>query len=96
MYRCQNYEILTAEKRPQDPNLDGEGWTFALSEHGGEYPDAMPQVIKATDAEGRVCFYVPVTVHGRVVDSKGFVFDSTAGNTLGMTEATAEFFKESP
>jgi hypothetical protein len=30
-------------------------------EHGGEYPDAMPQAIKLIDAEDRSCIYVPIT-----------------------------------
>ena len=40
-------------KRPQDPSLDGTGLRFETLEHGGEYPDTMPQAIKVTDAEGR-------------------------------------------
>jgi hypothetical protein len=32
----------------------------------------MPQAILATDAEGRSCIYLPVTVNGRVVDSHNF------------------------
>jgi hypothetical protein len=76
MYRAQNYETMTEEKRPQDPNQDGEGWKFELSEHGGEFPDSMPQAIRATDAEGRSCWYTPITVCGKVVDSKGFIFSS--------------------
>jgi hypothetical protein len=82
MYRGQNYEIMTSEKRPQDPDQNGEGWKFELSEHGGEYPDAMPQAIRATDAEGRSCVYLPVSVNGKVVDSKGFIFDSRPGSKL--------------
>lgn len=46
--------------------------TFTTAEHGGEYPDMMPQAIVLTDAEGRSCIYVPIQVDGRVVDSKGF------------------------
>ena len=38
-------------------------------EHGGEFPDTMPQAIKMTDAEGRSCVYVPVTQDDKVVDS---------------------------
>lgn len=64
MYIAQNYE-----------EMDCAGWTFEPLEHGGEYPDLMPQAIKATDAKGRSCVYVPVKVHGRVVKSKGFVSD---------------------
>ena len=82
MYRGQNYEIMTKEKRPQDPGQDGNGWTFETLEHGGEYPDEMPQAIKATDVDGRSCIYVPITVHGKVVDNKGFIFDSMPGSKL--------------
>ena len=66
------FETMTEDKRPQDPSLRGDGWTFETLEHGGEYPDCMPQAIRATDAEGRSCIYLPVTHGGRVVDSKGF------------------------
>ncbi len=44
-------------------------------EHGGEYPDTMPQAIKLIDAEGRSCIYVPITQDGKVVDSYGFLYD---------------------
>ena len=46
------YRELPPERRPQDPTGDGAGWTFELLEHGGEHPDAMPQAIRATDAQG--------------------------------------------
>src|SRR3981189_1173649 len=46
------FEEMTPEKRPQDPGRDGRGRTFETVEHGGEYPDTMPQAIKLTDAEG--------------------------------------------
>lgn len=72
MKSTHEYETMTEEKRPQDPNLDGAGWTYENLEHGGEYPDTMPQAIRAIDAEGRSCIYLPVTVNGKVVDSKGF------------------------
>jgi hypothetical protein len=42
-------------------------------EHGGEYPDTMPQAIKLVDAEGRSCIYVPITQSGKVVDSQGYI-----------------------
>jgi hypothetical protein len=45
---------------------------FVTLDHGGEYPDNMPQAIQVTDAEGRSCTYVPVQVAGEVVDSHGF------------------------
>ena len=53
------YRELPPDRRPQDFAGDGAGWTFRTAEHGGEYPDNMPQVIIATDAEGRSCTYVP-------------------------------------
>jgi hypothetical protein len=34
------------------------GLRFETLEHGGEYPDTMPQAIKLIDAEGRSCIYV--------------------------------------
>ncbi len=62
------YRELLPERRPQDSTGDGAGWTFQLLEHGGDYPDATPQAIPATDAQGRSCVYVPIKEDGRVVD----------------------------
>lgn len=70
---------MTPEKRPQDDHMDGRDWKFETLEHGGEYPDCMPQAIRATDANGRSCIYVPITEGGKVVDSKGFSFDIREG-----------------
>jgi hypothetical protein len=39
-YRCP------LERRPQDPSGTGEGLRFVTLDHGGEYPDNMPQAIK--------------------------------------------------
>ena len=44
----------------------------AIAEHGGEYPDNMPQAIIAIDPQGRSCVYVPVRENGRVVDGVAF------------------------
>jgi hypothetical protein len=74
MKLTRRYEKMTPEKRPQDPSRDGTGLTFATLEHGGEYPDTMPQAIRLTDAEGRSCIYVPITQDGKVVDSEGYSF----------------------
>lgn len=52
--------------------MDGTGLRFETLEHGGEYPDLMPQAIRLIDAAGRSCIYHPVTVDGRVVDCKLF------------------------
>jgi hypothetical protein len=51
--------------------MDGTGLRFETLEHGGEYPDTMPQAIKLIDAEGRSCIYVPILQNGRVVDTMG-------------------------
>ena len=66
------YRELPPERRPQDPAGDGAGWTFELLEHGGALPDNMLQAVRATDAQGRACVYVPIKEDGRVVDSCGF------------------------
>jgi hypothetical protein len=49
--------------------MDGTGLHFETMEHGGEYPDTMPQAIKLIDAKGRSCMYVPIMQNGKVVDS---------------------------
>jgi hypothetical protein len=69
------FEEVTPEKRPQDPYGDGTGLVFETLEHGGEYPDSMPQAIRVTDAEGRSCMYVP-----KVVDSKGCTLEPAAAD----------------
>jgi hypothetical protein len=45
-----------SRERPQDPRLNGTGLRFETMEHGGEYPDTMPQANKLIDAEGRSCY----------------------------------------
>jgi hypothetical protein len=52
MKLTHRFAQLTPDKRPQDPNMDGAGLRFETLEHGGEYPDTMPQAIKLADAEG--------------------------------------------
>ena len=70
------FEEMTPEKRPQDhPRRDGRALRFETSEHGGEYPDTMPQAVKLIDAEGRSCIYVPISQDGRVVDSQGYALE---------------------
>ena len=71
MHLTRRFAQLLPEQRPQDPHLDGTGLRFMTMDHGGEYPDTMPQAIKLIDAEGRSCIYVPITQNGRVVDSLG-------------------------
>ncbi len=65
----QVYRELKEDMRPQDPTMDGSTLTFETLEHGGEYPDQMPQVIRVTDAKGRSCNYSVVLVRSKAVDS---------------------------
>jgi hypothetical protein len=46
MKLTRKFAEMTPDKRPQDPHLDGTGLRFETMEHGGEYPDTMPQAIK--------------------------------------------------
>jgi hypothetical protein len=32
--QCHTYRDLPPERRPQDPTMDGRGWTFDTREHG--------------------------------------------------------------
>jgi hypothetical protein len=75
MRLTHRFAPLAPERRPQDPELDGSGLRFETMDHGGEYPDAMPQAIRLIDAEGRSCIYVPIMQDGRVVDSQGHIVD---------------------
>jgi hypothetical protein len=43
MKLTHKFAEMTPEKRPQDPYMDGTGLRFETMEHGGEYPDTMPQ-----------------------------------------------------
>ena len=76
MKLMHKFAEMTPEQRPQDPHMDGTDLRFETMEHGGEYPDAMPQAIKLSDAQGRSCIYVPITQDDKVVDSQGFLFDA--------------------
>jgi len=49
--------------------MDGTGLRFETMEHGGEYPDTMPQAIKLIDAEGRSCIYVRITLQMGMIRS---------------------------
>jgi hypothetical protein len=75
MRLTRKFAALSPEKRPQDLQLDGSGLRFETMDHGGEYPDTMPQAIKVIDAEGRSCIYVPIMQDGKVVDSQGHTAD---------------------
>jgi hypothetical protein len=75
MKLTHKFEEMTPEKRPRDPSMNGTRLRFETMEHGGEYPDTMPQAIKVIDAEGRSCIYVPITQDGKVVDSYGYSID---------------------
>jgi hypothetical protein len=73
MKLTHRFAQLTPEKRPQDPHMDGTGLRVETMEHGGEYPDTMPQAIRLIDANGRACIYVPITQDGKAVDSQGYI-----------------------
>jgi hypothetical protein len=65
---------MNPSDRPQDLYLDGrdmrfEGYSIKTLEHGGEYPDTMPQVIEITDAAGHKAAYVPLSRNGKVIQS---------------------------
>jgi hypothetical protein len=75
MKLIHEFAEMTPDKCPQDPHMDGTGLRFETMEHGGEYPDTMPQAIRLIDAEGRSGFYVLITQDGRVVDSQGLMLD---------------------
>jgi len=62
------YREMKEDMRPQDPHMDGAGLTFETLEHGGRYPDMMPQAIRVVDAEGRSCIYSPASINGEGVD----------------------------
>jgi hypothetical protein len=71
----RKFPLLPPDRHSQDPNLDGAGLIFEALDHGGEYPDTMPQAIRLTDQLGRTCLYVPVTQNGKVVDPDAKVFE---------------------
>lgn len=75
MRLINRFAPLAPEQRPQDPGLDGRGLRFETMDHGGEYPDQMPQAIRLVDAKGRSCIYVPVMQNGKVVDCLGHMED---------------------
>lgn len=57
-------EDLPPDSRPQDTALDGTALKFRTLEHGGDYPDTMPQAIEVEDPAGRKAIYVPFRVDG--------------------------------
>jgi hypothetical protein len=71
----RRFPLLPPDKRPQDPNGNGRGLRFETLDHGGEYPDTMPQAVRVTDLHGRSCLYLPTTQDGKVVDTDAKVFD---------------------
>ena len=71
MKLTHKFTEMTPDKRPQDRHMDGTGLRFETMDHGGEYPDTMPQAIKLIDAEGRSCVYVPIRRTARWLTAKG-------------------------
>jgi hypothetical protein len=72
MYVPQQDADVFSDERPRDETMEGKGLRFEPLVYGGEHADRMPQQVRVTDAQGRSCFYAPVKVDGRVVESKGF------------------------
>ena len=75
------------DQRPQDEWMDGSDLRFEPLTYGGEYDDNMPMSIRVTDREGRSCVYAPITVEGRVVDSKGFNLERLPESSKGRARA---------
>lgn len=67
--------IAAARQAPADPHMNGTGLRFETLDHGGEYPDTMPQAIRLSDPLGRTCLYLLSTQNGKVVDTNAKVFD---------------------
>jgi hypothetical protein len=67
MKLTHKFAVPAPQKRPQDPPIDGTGVRFETMDHGGEYPDVMPQAIKLIDS-GAARVYVPITQDGKVVE----------------------------
>ena len=67
MAATQTFRELTYTMRPQDSHGDGTGLRFETGEHGGDYPDNMPQTITVTDVQGRWAVYVPLRIGGKIV-----------------------------
>ena len=78
------YKKLTEDMRPQDPFLDGSTLAFQTLEHGGAYPDEMPQAVKVIDQQGRWCIYTPITgLDGEPVQSRGYDVNVETGGRDG-------------
>jgi hypothetical protein len=54
--RSQTFRELTYTMRPQNPRGDGTGLRFETGEHGGDYPDNMPQATHRADGPS-TCHY---------------------------------------
>jgi hypothetical protein len=68
-------QFSETSNRPSDPSGDGKNLKIETREHGGEYPDDMPQALRVSDDQGRVALYRPTMEDGKVVDSKGFCLE---------------------
>ena len=64
MSATQTFRELTSAARS---SWRRSGLRFETGEHGGDYPDNMPQAITVTDAQGRWAVYVPARVNGKIV-----------------------------
>jgi hypothetical protein len=66
------YQPLPPSKRLDDGGQDAEGWTFTTHQHDEM---AFPHLIKATDVNGRSCFYSAELPNGKTIDIKKVEFE---------------------
>ncbi len=85
----QQFRELTPDRRPQDSHGDGIGLRFETGEHGGDYPDNMPQAITVTDAQGRWAVYVPLWKRGKVVPQTAFELPTCESWDMALTKSEA-------
>ena len=84
---------MAPDRRPQDRAGDGRELTFETLEHYGEYPDQMPQAIRARDPNGRTAVYVPIKVGGKVVDRRQ---GGRQSRLLSLAQASCAIDQETP
>jgi hypothetical protein len=65
----QTFRKLTVYHASPGPSWRWHRAAVETGEHGGDYPDSMPQAITVTDAQGRWAVYVPLRVGGKIVVS---------------------------
>jgi hypothetical protein len=90
MQETQTFRELTYTMRPQDPRGDGTGLRFETGEHGGDYPDNMPQATVSRKMGVR-CSHTLAALALRGEGSSLAPQGTTAANWLRRTCAAAMF-----